>query len=207
MDGRHKRDEALERVEEHADPEWMERGREVAVEVAGTYLEFTTDHLWQRLPPTRDNRAMGALMAWVRRSKLAKPTDRHVQSDRAVCHARPVRVWRSLQFGDALAGQHFFRVPKTDISDEELARLVGEPGRVVEILQPAVTMDQVDALTREEWRQILNGKMQMVSWTRRRFKRMIRLLTEGRVYDDLQDDGRTLAARTHAAPQGARREG
>jgi hypothetical protein len=67
------------------------------------------------------------------------------------------------------------------------------------LLPPSISMEQVDSLTREQWSEILGGKMQMVAWTRRRFKRMIRLLTEGRVYDDPQDDGRRKEARQEEA--------
>lgn len=54
-----------------------------------------------------------------------------------------------------------------------------------------VQPQDLDSLTKEQWSQILDGQMQMKGWLRKRMKRAIRLLTEGRIYDDPNDDGRT----------------
>ncbi|MEM8757246.1 MAG: hypothetical protein AAGF47_05635 [Planctomycetota bacterium] len=46
--------------------------------------------------PEIDLRALGGRMLAAQRRGLIEPTDRVVRSDRAACHHRSVRVWKSL---------------------------------------------------------------------------------------------------------------
>lgn len=54
----------------------------------------------------------------------------------------------------------------------------------------AVTTAMIDALTLEDYRLILgDGGMKLHGWLKKRMKRAIRLITEGRIYDDPGEDG------------------
>lgn len=92
------RDAAINQVEENADLGWFNEAL-LSVEVtAWVEKEFTTDEVWERMTKTdqtHDNRAMGAVMRKAQSKGWIEPTDRVVKSNRAVCHSRPIRVWRS----------------------------------------------------------------------------------------------------------------
>jgi hypothetical protein len=88
------RDEAVDRVERHADPTWKVRALEAVRRVPSGSL-FTTDDLWgDGLDEPREPRALGAVMRAAQRGGLAVPTDAYRPSDRPVCHRNPKRVWR-----------------------------------------------------------------------------------------------------------------
>ena len=104
-------DEAVERVRENADDDWMERA-EAAVIAAGKKSElsarwgkFTTDDVWDILGDDKPHepRAMGAVMRNLSKQKvlkgelkgepLIKATQDYQLSRRPECHSRPIRVW------------------------------------------------------------------------------------------------------------------
>lgn len=87
---------AIQQVEAHAPPDWMERAFQAAKHVATIRDEFTTDAIWYLVGAPPEPRAMGAVMRRIQVAGLARPTDRTVESKREECHARPVRVWQSL---------------------------------------------------------------------------------------------------------------
>ena len=91
------RDEAIDRVEENADQEWMNDAMDIVRFIVNRYKYFSTDDIWHMLkePTTHDNRAMGAVMRKAQAEGWIEPTDRVVKSTRPVCHSRPIRVWRS----------------------------------------------------------------------------------------------------------------
>lgn len=92
------RDEAIDRVEENADREWMNWALFLIRLIAGQSSVLTSDDVWESLlgyNTTHDNRAMGAVMRKAQTNGWIEPTDRVVKSTRAVCHSRPIRVWRS----------------------------------------------------------------------------------------------------------------
>lgn len=67
--------------------------------LAGECEEFTADDVWDRISgPPNSARALGARMQQARRDGLIEPTMRYVDSSRASCHYRPIRVWRSLVY-------------------------------------------------------------------------------------------------------------
>jgi hypothetical protein len=93
------RDEAVTRVGQHADPDWVEQTLDVIYCLAVSRSQITTDDIWQtvgEVAATHEPRALGAVMRQAARLGYVKATDRYVPSARAACHARPVRVWESL---------------------------------------------------------------------------------------------------------------
>jgi hypothetical protein len=93
------RDEALARVEQHANDAWKAEAMRAVVRVARERGRFTTDDVWQALGGldvgTHEPRAMGAVMRQAARNGWVRATDEYVKSGRAACHARPLRVWES----------------------------------------------------------------------------------------------------------------
>lgn len=95
------RDEALVRVDRNADSRWKDHVDRTIRRLASTRAEITTDDVWQALAdagvePPREPRALGSAMKRAAAAGEIAATDRIVQSARPACHARPVRVWRSL---------------------------------------------------------------------------------------------------------------
>lgn len=97
--GEARRDEAIGRVEVHADAAWKRHVMKVIHGLATERSRFTTDDVWARLDPdhgTHEPRAMGAMMRQAAKAGIITPTDAYEQSARPECHARPVRVWESV---------------------------------------------------------------------------------------------------------------
>lgn len=98
------RDESITRVGEHADVEWVAHILDVIYMLAVAQDEMTTDDIWQtvgEVAATHEPRALGACMRQAARLGYVKASDRYVPSARPACHARPVRVWRSLIYRGA----------------------------------------------------------------------------------------------------------
>lgn len=100
--GRTLRDEALERVEQNAEPDWKDKARACLVYVASRKEYFTADDVAEELSSlvdgasTHEPRAMGAIFKWAQREKIAAPTPSFTPTRRAQGHAGPRRVWKSL---------------------------------------------------------------------------------------------------------------
>jgi len=92
------RDEALTVVDAGAPADWKAAALDAVRHLARMLPEFTTDDVWVRLRGNApaEPRALGAVMQHARALGLIEPTDRIRTSARPECHARPVRVWRSL---------------------------------------------------------------------------------------------------------------
>lgn len=98
------RDEALQRVDEHADQDWKREARDAVLHAAAHRAEFTSDYIWWLLQqrgvmPPHEPRALGAIMRAAAREGLIQRSDRVVESVRVANHRRPVAVWRSLVYG------------------------------------------------------------------------------------------------------------
>ena len=93
-DGAQLRDEAVARVERNADQRWIEMAQMIVRRLSARSGRFTTDDIWVRVGTPREPRAMGAVMTWARRQKIAEPTDTFTPSSRPECHRRPIRIWR-----------------------------------------------------------------------------------------------------------------
>jgi hypothetical protein len=90
------RDEAVGRVAENAPHDWMRLARMTVLRVAAELPTFTTDDVWhelQAVPP--EPRALGAVMKSLSAEGRIRPLPTWVQSTRAECHARPIRVWQA----------------------------------------------------------------------------------------------------------------
>lgn len=91
--------EAVERVGENADPQWMARALDAVRKVARRRPTFTTDDVWAVLyqydAVPDEPRAMGAVMIRARALGIVSRTDNYRNSARRRCHGRPVRVWIS----------------------------------------------------------------------------------------------------------------
>lgn len=94
-------EEAIERVGENADKDWMQAAIEAIERVARKYPFFTTDHVWLELEDgysTHERRAMGAAMRVAAGAGTCRIADSTQKSARVVCHRRPLQVWESLIF-------------------------------------------------------------------------------------------------------------
>lgn len=90
------REKALDLTGRAADKDWFHRACEAVHTVAKEKETFTTDDLWAHVEQPREPRAMGAVMRVARLAKWCEASDRTVKSARVACHARPLRVWKSL---------------------------------------------------------------------------------------------------------------
>lgn len=97
------REEAINRVDSHANTEWKSVAYLTAMRVARQKRFFTSEEVWDALPDevhTHEPRAMGAIMRRLRKEKVVEPTDQFVISTSPLGHGRPSRVWRSLLDGE-----------------------------------------------------------------------------------------------------------
>jgi hypothetical protein len=101
---RQERDAAIQRVDSNAADQWKENVDVVIRALAFTTDEFTTDDVWQlladwQIEAPHEPRALGAAMTRAAKAGVIVATDRVRNSERAVCHAAPKRVWKSLTKG------------------------------------------------------------------------------------------------------------
>lgn len=93
------RDAAIARVDVSADDAWKAAARRTIEALALSRREFTSDAVWELgLPKPREARALGPIMRWAESERLIEATDRVQETAQVNCHARPIRVWRSLVF-------------------------------------------------------------------------------------------------------------
>lgn len=94
-------DEALKRVEAHADTAWKRAATRAVYLCAKQHPYFTTDDVWDLIPDnvtTHEPRALGAVMrkavgaGWIRAADKAP-----IKSKRVSRHAGPMSVWESLR--------------------------------------------------------------------------------------------------------------
>jgi hypothetical protein len=96
------RDEALARVEAHADAEWKRIAYLVLCRVAVLNPTITSDNVWDVMTDeypnvsTHEPRAMGATMKAGQKAGLIEPTDTFVRTPRPQAHKAPIMVWKSL---------------------------------------------------------------------------------------------------------------
>lgn len=84
-------------ADEHADDEWKALARDAVLDVAARYPTFTADDVWQAggLPRTRENRALGPVMAHLARQRLIVATGAYTRTSQVALHASPRRIWRA----------------------------------------------------------------------------------------------------------------
>lgn len=88
--------EAMARVDDHADPEWKEAAFAAVERVARARETFTPDDIWVEVPKPREPRALGPVMLRARRAGICAPTGRHVKSRIPSQHQNPITEYRSL---------------------------------------------------------------------------------------------------------------
>lgn len=93
------RDDALQRVAEHSNPDWVRSAKAVVRDLAYSLAEFATDEAWrQGLPKPREARAMGPVMMWAVRQGLVANSGRVKKTAQVSRHAAPVTIWESLVY-------------------------------------------------------------------------------------------------------------
>lgn len=102
------RDEGIARAEAGAPAVALADADEAVRTVARLQPFFTTDDVWAQLaamgaPSFPEPRAMGAVFVRAEAAGVIAPTDDYEPSKRRACHRRPLRVWRSLVYGEAAA--------------------------------------------------------------------------------------------------------
>lgn len=99
------RDEALARVEEHADPDWKDTARRIILAISAGG-EFDTDHVWKGLAAagvtTHEPRALGAVMRRLATEGEIRKAGTYRPSTRAECKARPIAVWVRCGYGRSI---------------------------------------------------------------------------------------------------------
>lgn len=93
------KNEAIDRVEANASPQWLTAAYNVIVEIAMSGRSFTSDQVWDVLERTKvdaphEPRAMGVLFRRAVQEGLITATGQYVPSTRIVCHGNPKRCWR-----------------------------------------------------------------------------------------------------------------
>lgn len=97
------RADALQRVDEHADPDWRDLAYRCVLAVARRLEHFTTDEVIDELSKhpdvtTHEPRALGPVMMRAARENIIAATDRFVKSNAVSRHRAPKQVWRSLVY-------------------------------------------------------------------------------------------------------------
>jgi len=92
--------EALDRVADHADPSWIKVALTVVYDLCRYRETFTTDDVWCELerlkaPEPHEPRALGAVMMRAKRRNWCFSTGQVTGSVRKQCHGRPIMVWRA----------------------------------------------------------------------------------------------------------------
>lgn len=100
-EGSRRRDEAILRVDANAPSSWKRAALQAVRMICEKRDEFTTDEVWFILEVNgvdgpHEPRAMGPIMMQAERRRWCAKTDDWRNSVRADCHARPLKVWRSL---------------------------------------------------------------------------------------------------------------
>jgi hypothetical protein len=100
LDGGALRDDALQRVEDHAPVTWIDAARKMVKELAMRQEVVTSDDLWlSGLAKPPEPRALGAVFMWAARQGLLKNTNTTTPTSQPQAHKRPIAVWSSLIYG------------------------------------------------------------------------------------------------------------
>lgn len=100
VEARRRRDEAIARGDAAADAKFKKCLDDAIFYLATAVDEFTTDDVWDHLDDAEimipaETRSVGGAMKRAQSKGWIRPTQRVVNSDRPICHCRPVRVWQS----------------------------------------------------------------------------------------------------------------
>ena len=92
------RDEAINRVEEHARVSWKGAALAAVWKLAVSRESLTDDDVWAAIPEgvtTHEHRALGGTLRAAAGRGWIEVTPVHVKSQRPECHRRPIPIWRS----------------------------------------------------------------------------------------------------------------
>jgi hypothetical protein len=97
------RDDAVQRVDDHADVDWKDQALDAVRRTCEQRAEFISDDIWEvgNLPSTREDRALGAVMRKAARNGWCIKTDRVRPSVRSHLSGKP--VWSSLLYAQEQA--------------------------------------------------------------------------------------------------------
>lgn len=95
LEAQRKADQTIAQVEANADGDWLIQAHKAVRVAAERFSEFTTDEVWQLIPPTRENRALGPVMKKAARAGIIEKTDRVRNGKRVSRHGAPLAIWRS----------------------------------------------------------------------------------------------------------------
>jgi hypothetical protein len=102
------RDEAMERIEEHASDEWKSMVMDGLLALARSMEEFTSDdllvHLGDPAGDVHDMRALGPMFRRANSYGWISATKRFVPCKRPSRHGAPIRVWESVLLKHRLSG-------------------------------------------------------------------------------------------------------
>jgi hypothetical protein len=103
-DARRARDEALEQVEEHAEPDWKTLALDAVRRTCEARATFIADDVWTvgGLTSTREDRALGPVFLKAARNGWCVKTDRVRPSVRSHLSGKP--VWLSLLYTNGAGG-------------------------------------------------------------------------------------------------------
>lgn len=90
------KERALHRVDDAADEDWKEVALEAVRQVALRRDRFVSDDVWKRLPPTRENRALGPVLRRAAAEGWIIATGEFSLTEQVKRHRAPVRIWQSL---------------------------------------------------------------------------------------------------------------
>ena len=101
--GEAKKRDALDRVDQNANPEWKQEALSAAKRVAQRQTYFTSDDVWIELDRTgttytHQPSAMVAVFRRIDSQKIAVATGKHTPSVRTKTHRRQLMVWKSNLF-------------------------------------------------------------------------------------------------------------
>lgn len=98
-------EEAIQRVEDHAAPTWLEEAYNAGVGLARIRSDFSSDDIWQWMEDyypdvtTHEPRAMGAVIRSLKRNGIIAVEPKcYVKSARVQSHLRPIPRHSSLLF-------------------------------------------------------------------------------------------------------------
>lgn len=97
-DALEQRAQAIQHVDEHADPDWKDQALAAVRQVCESRADFHVDDIWTLtdLPSTREDRALGPVMLRAARLGWCRKTDRVRPSARSHGSGKP--VWESLLY-------------------------------------------------------------------------------------------------------------
>jgi hypothetical protein len=93
------RDEGMSRAEAGSGEDWREHAREIVLDVARQKQEFTSDDIWLAgLEEPSEPRALGPVLARLKKEGAIFKTGRFVQTARVSRHATDIAVWGSTTY-------------------------------------------------------------------------------------------------------------